>query len=345
MKRILGLILLLALLSADVACASQQEMGDIYLYGEQHDQQVILERELALWNAHYHEEGLRHLFVELPYYTAAYLNEWMAAEDDAILEKLYEEWQGTAMYSQQVLAFYKQIKASCPNTVFHGTDVGHQYHTTGQRFLNDLEQSGLADSEAWRLTQACIEQGTRYYAGRDAVYRENMMAENFARTWEAIGCESVMGIYGNAHTGLQSLDHSGQVPCMAAQLAAQYGERVHSEDLAELLKSNIPLDEAEIELNGKSYRAQFFGAQDVSGFSEIYLSRDFWKLENAYADFQNLPRTSDVLPYNNYPTQVELGDVFVIDYTARGGDVVRMLYIACGRDWNGLPVTEGIQWE
>ena len=318
--------------------------GELYLYGEQHNQQAILEYELKLWQNHY-AEGFRHLFVELPYYTAEYLNQWIKAPDDVILEALYADWEGTAVQSPQVLDFYRQIKLLCPETLFLGTDVGHQYHTTGQRFLKELEQQGLTDTESYRLALECAEQGKRYYGNQDAVYRENQMSENLAQAWERIGCVNAMGIYGSAHTGIGSLNHTGEAPSMASQLAALYGARIHSEDLTELAKTTTPLSESKMELHGKIYRALYFGEQDLTSFSSKYTRRTFWRMEDAYADFEHCLRTGDVLPYNNYPMQISIGEVFVLDYTLADGSVERMMYLSCGNEWNGLPVTEGVRWE
>lgn len=56
-------------------------------------------------------------FVELPYYTAQYLNLWMQAEDDTILLEVYEDWNGSLSYNELVLDFYRSIKADCPETI------------------------------------------------------------------------------------------------------------------------------------------------------------------------------------------------------------------------------------
>lgn len=78
---------------------------------------------------------MRHLFVELSYYTAEFLNIWMQSDNDNILELVYNDWNGTALYNPYTKEFFKNIKNKCPETIFHGTDVGHQYHSTGERFL------------------------------------------------------------------------------------------------------------------------------------------------------------------------------------------------------------------
>ena len=86
---------------------------------------------------------MRHLFVELSHYTAQWLNLWMDAEDDEILEQLHQDWESTLSSGAETLDFYRTIKEQCPETVFHGTDVGHQYDSTGARYQDYLEERGL----------------------------------------------------------------------------------------------------------------------------------------------------------------------------------------------------------
>ena len=207
---------------------SDSPQGEIYLYGEIHDMPSILQEELAIWKSFYHKEGMRHLFVELPYYTAAYLNLWMEAEDDTILEQLYRDWAGTSQHSEDVLEFYRTIKQDCPETIFHGTDLGHQYDTTGARYLAYLEEQDLEESEAYEITQEVIRQGKTFYKTDNPVYRENTMVENFCRAFDALEEKRIMGIYGAAHTVIDGLDFSNSVPCMANQLHEIYGDLVHA---------------------------------------------------------------------------------------------------------------------
>lgn len=313
--------------------------GQIYLYGETHAVEQILEEELRLWQEFY-AQGLRHLFVELPYYTAQYLNQWMQADDDEILMQVYADWNGTASHSANVSRFYRQIKETCPETVFHGTDVGHQYQTTGRRYLNDLTRQGLADSEEERLTRQNIEQGEQYYRSRDDVYRENAMVENFLREYALLDGESIMGIYGSAHTGLEALDWSGQIPCMANQLRQAYGDRLHSTDLSMQGLTGEPIRAALFTINGKEYRAGYFGEEDLSRVLEgKYLSRQFYRLEGAYDDFKTAKRTGDILPANNYPMPIAEGQVFAIYYTLADGTGRWQYYRCDGSEWNGQLAT------
>ena len=95
-----------------------------------------------------------------------------------------------------------------------------------------------------------------------------------------------------------------------------------------------------ITVNGKEYEASYFGEQDMSSWSEYSTKREFWRLENAYDDFKGKRTIGNVLPFNNYPTSIELGQVFVIDYhTKKDGSVERKYYFSDGTVWNDMPST------
>lgn len=324
----------------DTATSSDLSTGQIYLYGENHGVEKILEKELELWHGYYHKENMRHLFVEFPYYSAEFLNLWMQSDSDDIMDELYKDWEGTASYNPYIKEFYKKIKSEYPETIFHGTDVGHQYHTTGQRFLKYLEESNLESTDKYLLAQESIEQGKYYYKHSDDVYRENRMAENFIREFDKLKSENIMGIYGGAHTDFDAMDYmTNSVPCMANQLKERYGDAIYSEDLAWLAKEVEPLRMDTITINEKSYEASYFGRQDLTGFKD-YSYREFWRLENAYEHFKDKKKTGDVLPYDNYLMLIETEQVFVIDYTKTDGSVKRVYYRSDGYIWKGMPSTE-----
>jgi len=205
--------------------------GKIYLYGERHGVTQILDRELELWGVHYKKNNMRDLFVELPYYSAAYLNLWMRSDNDDILNALYADWAGTEIGVPQTKVFYQKIKSEYPDTVFHGTDVGHQYRTTGARYLKYLEDHGQKKSEQYSMVQRVIAQGKKYYQKSDPAYRENMMSENFILEFDKLIDKDVMGIYGAAHTDAAAMNYISQtVPSMAGQLKSRYGAAVNSEN-------------------------------------------------------------------------------------------------------------------
>lgn len=313
--------------------------GMIYLYGEQHGVEKILDKELELWRENYEKNHMRHLFIEMPYYTAEFLNLWMQSDNDDLLEGVYEEWKGTASYTPEILSFYQGIKSNCPDTVFHGTDVGHQYDTTGERYLTYLEEEKEEDSEQYRLAQEAIEQGKYYYKNQDDVYRENKMAENFIREYNKLNGESIMGIYGGAHTGVENLNYvTKSVPCMANQLKEVYGDKLNSEDLSWLTKDIEPIRSDTIQVNHKEYTAAYYGKQDLTGFKD-YAYREFWRLEDAYQDFKGNPKTGDILPYEQYPMLLNEEQVFVIDYTKTDNSRTRQYYRSDGDVWEGEQVT------
>ncbi len=323
--------------------------GQIYLYGERHGVEKILDREFALWYEYYHNEGMRHLFIENAYYTAEFLNIWMQSDSDDILEELYRNWTGTKAHNPYTKPFFQKIKNECPETVFHGTDVGHQHQTIGKQFLKYLESNNMEGSEQYVLAQEAIEQGRYYYEHSDEAYRENKMAENFIREYDGLSGIKIMGIYGGAHTGLDAMDYTGSVPCMANQLKAYYGDIIQSENLAwlaedtqdsaRLAKVMEPYRVDTIKVNEKNYEASYFGKQELNGFRDN-VCREFWRLENAYDDFKNCPKPGDVLPYNNYPMLIETGEVFVIDYTKTDGSVARKFYRSDGNTWSSMATTE-----
>ncbi|MCI9507620.1 MAG: hypothetical protein HFF62_13810 [Oscillospiraceae bacterium] len=320
---------------------SGQSSGEIYLYGEEHSVTAILEKEFELWSSYYQNDGMRDLFVELPYYTAAYMNLWMKSDNDDILHSLYQDWAGTALYSQEVINFYKRIKNECPETVFHGTDVGHQYDTTGERFLEHLASTGQQQSEVYRLSQENIRQGQYYYQHSDSVYRENTMVENFIREFDSLNAAGVMGIYGSAHTNIKAMDYATKsVPCMANQLNEKYGSALHTEDLTPLALHNEAYRTDTIKIGEKAYTALYFGKVDLSAVFPDYQCREFWRLENAYDDFKDYSKTGNLLPYNNYPMEIETGQIFVIDYTKADGSIVREYHRADGNAWQGSLATE-----
>ena len=106
--------------------------------------------------------------IELPSYTAEYLNVWLREKDNTILEEVFNDWKGTAFHNQHTYHFFMQIKELCPQTVFHGTDVGHQYGTTGERFLRSLDSKQPQNVPAYLRAQEIIQQGIAYYNGGNA---------------------------------------------------------------------------------------------------------------------------------------------------------------------------------
>lgn len=311
---IIGLLMATLLLSG----CSTRKGAHAFLYGESHGEQVIVEHEVAEWQRFYSEEGLRHLFIENSYAAAAYLNQWMHEDNDDILLQLYDDWAGTACHAESTLYFFRTIKETCPETVFHGTDVGHQFASNGTRYLADLEAQGLKNTEAYRLTEENNRQAMEYYeTGSDAL-RENYMVQNFIRELDSLPPDTkIMGIYGSAHV-CYAMDMSGTVSSMIIQLINNYGRIFTITDLSSMRLEMEPVSVEELNINGKIYTASCFGDQDLTGFQD-YKSRTFWRLENAFADFSTYQKTGNYLPQANYPVLLYSGDVWMIEYTMIDG--------------------------
>lgn len=317
-----------------------QASGSIYLYGEAHGVAKILDKEYKLWSQYYHNEGMRHLFVELSYFTAEYLNLWMQSDNDDILEEIYDDWERTLNHNPDIKEFYKKIKSECPETIFHGTDIGHQYDITGSRFLSYLAANDLGESEKYTLTMEAIRQGRVFYSKEDGAYREDTMTENFIREFVKLGNESIMGIYGSAHTGLDEMDYKTQsIPCMGNQLQEHYGDNIYSENLSWIAKDIEPSRVDYISLQGKEYAASYFGKQDLNGFKD-YAYLEFWRLEDAYEDVKDLPLADNYLPYDNYPMPIEVGQVFVVNSTKTDGSMQRAYYLSSGQVVEGVNSTQ-----
>ena len=233
-KTMLAFAVLAAVCVTAVILDAQDRSAEVYpdartkimLYGEAHGSKTYYDVELEQWKRCY-GEGCRNLFVELPYYSAEFLNLWMKEDSDELLDLWFEEIRGTLTANEYFYAFLHEIRESCPETVFHGTDVGHQYDTTGPRYLRYLEAQGLEGSEQYRLAEACIRQGEDYYGSRTedtgiSPVRETYMVENFKAAYARCGGGRIMGIYGSYHTDLDLPDR------MAGQLKAFYGDVISS---------------------------------------------------------------------------------------------------------------------
>ena len=338
-----ALVLMLALAAPGAAAAVQPETGRIYLYGETHADAACLEQEMAAWDRYYKELGMRDLFIEVPSYTAQFMNLWMKAEDDAILSRLFEDLEGTLMHDQKIWDFYKSIKEQYPETVFHGFDVGHQYNTTGARYLIGLALTGQMGSADWDEAQRVIDQGKQYYQTGDNAYRENAMTENLTRAFEALPMgASVMVITGSAHSNLYAMDYyTGAVPCMANQLRQQYGAALVARNLSAGIDYARAGETAPVTLGGAEYTAVCLGEQDLTALSDQYLSRTYWLIPDSYAAAAALPADGTVLPHTEYISPVETGQVYRLDYLCADGSTVQWFYRADGALWQDIPVTTG----
>ncbi|MCL2287025.1 MAG: hypothetical protein FWC32_11775 [Firmicutes bacterium] len=306
--------------------------GLIHLYGEWHGNVDHVNKQFERWMYYYTHHNMRHLFVELPFFTAEFLNIWMTEDNDDILDALFVDLRGTLFYAPINREFLQRVKNELPETIFHGTDIGHKYQTTGYRFLYHLRDNGLEGSEKYRLAFKNIEQGKLYYVYRTS--RPDMMVENFIREFDRLQGESVMSaFYGALHVALGYCPDGGGLT-MAQQLKNRYGDNVRT---TILIMEGTP---DVIVVGGVEYRAAFFGEEDFSRWSDRFVKREVWRLEDAYDDFKNHPVVDNVLPFSEFPMPVELGQVFIIKYTMYDGSTVVEYHRSSGAIWEGRNVTQ-----
>ena len=160
----------------------------------------------------------------------------MKSGEDAILQQWYDDMEGERAHVEPILDFFRAVRENCPETVFHGTDIGLRYETSGSRYLNYLEEMGQAGSEQYRLAQACIDQGKTYEEKKDAVWREEALTQNFIREYDASGSEKVVGIYGDAHCDPRRKAGKNEKGCMARQLQDAYGDVISYEAIESMVK-------------------------------------------------------------------------------------------------------------
>lgn len=300
------------------------ETGKIFLYGEIHGQERILEKEFDLWKQYYHEDNMRHLFIESPYSKAQLLNLWMQDDHDGILIDV----MGSNGDLEAVLNFYRNIKSECPETIFHGTDVnGYKSTYPGIEYRKYLEENDLKDSPMYQLNEESIEQVKYYSQSGDDIYREAKLVENFIRELNSIGNHDIMGIYGAAHIANDEFTKdSNTVTSMAYQLSLVYGDRLIRIDLTdELLKGLLdePLSIGEFELGGKLYTAEYYGINETTN-SPLILSFEYWKLIDAYEDYKDAEQIGEFIPAYNYPMKLKENNIYVIEALLK--DNTKMIY-------------------
>ena len=236
----------------------QTPEGMIYLYGEHHWEPYCMEQELEAWRKLY-ENGARHLFIEYsPAWAGIYSINISGDEETLDLIYSYMNAESIEYYGEsanevseegrrQLLlehVFLQAIKEHCPETIFHGIDVEHDYDDFGPLYLEYLESIGQQDSEEYARELLACEQGrichrdTRdIYEDDDNAYRENCMVENFIRDLEKLETQDMMGVFGGAHVELGAMNWTpsgdgATVYNMATQLQQRYGDRVVSTILA-----------------------------------------------------------------------------------------------------------------
>lgn len=303
----------------------QTPEGMIYLYGEHHWEPYCMEQELEAWRKLY-ENGARHLFIEYsPAWAGIYSLNISGDEETLDLIYSYMNAESIEYYGEsadevseegrrQLLlehVFLQAIKEHCPETIFHGIDVEHDYDDFGPLYLEYLESIGQQDSEEYARELLACEQGrichrdTRdIYEDDDNAYRENCMVENFIRDLEKLETQDMMGVFGGAHVELGAMNWTpsgdgATVYNMATQLQQRYGDRVVSTILA--TKNNTAGERPDpigpITVNGKTYETAYVADHDYSAWAMPYKNVVYWRLKDSKEDFADSPAAGELDPF------------------------------------------------
>lgn len=318
----------------------------IYLCAELHSEQNCLDKELQRWGEFY-AKGARHLFMEQTYAFIAYINEWMHTDSDDILNEVFEDLKGTQMASPLMKDFFQKIKSNYPETIFHSTDLGHQYATTGARYVKKLEDEGREDTEEYRRAVENNESGKEFYdlGDYDTVeggnYRESKLVEYFIKEYEALSGEFIMGIYGWGHMELDSTHcFEGTDQQLVIQLKEKYGDLVQVEGMT----WREPIRTEKMTVKGKEYDATYYGETDTSDWEWKFVEYRVWRLENAYEDLKDCTPDYSIGFWDvcYYPLKVEKDEIYVIDFVDKDGNIDRYYYKSDIYQNEGSPSTLGI---
>ena len=327
------IISLFFLLINSLFCNENNLIPRVYLYGESHCNKIIIDAELKVWQNFYNNQKMRHLFIEYDYSTAQLLNKWMKEKDDTILNQVYKTWKGAIAYNEDNLAFYKNIKLTCPETIFHGIDVGPRPDTTDLIYLHQLENEGKTGSKEYQIVLENIEQAKHFKTYNDMAIRENYMAANFIREFDSLPeNEKIMGIFGSAHI-TYVVDPSGKVPSLIAQLRKNYNYQnkdfIQDYDISNLADWMFPpLGIEYFSIKGRTYKATYYGEENVTSWWNGYKTCKTWRIENPDEYLAKLKRKRIYFYYSNFSTTVNQGDVFRLEVTKQDGSKQVLYYRA-----------------
>lgn len=313
------------------------DIGMLYFYGESHGVEVIMEKEFELWREFYSSNGMRHLFLEMSYSQAQFLNIWMTENDDSRLDDLLKNNAN----SEATKNFFIKIKTECPETVFHGVDIGFANTAHAVNYRQYLEKNDLVDSIHYELNEDALKQQRHYVETYDFSYRERMLEENIIREFNSLDNESVMGIFGAWHVNLDQITMNNQTfDSMGMMLSKKYEGRIHLESLVSEIEKALlvePLNTEEIIIKNKSYLAEYYGKYE-NAHSKITLSLEYWKVRDAYDDFKNATLTGEEVHAYEFPMVLEEQQIYIVVATFKDKSTQTLYIRTDSKDEDGLNV-------
>ena len=316
---------------APAEAPSAEKTGRLLLVGEwRRGNKLYLDRELALWQECY-QQGMRDLFVELEYAFGGYLNLWMQSDSDDYFEQFWQDYVNKWGFDSFLLRdFYRAIKATCPETVFHAVDVGW-YSNAGWRYIHLLEAQGKQDTPEYARARENLKQGRTFNGIRNNnernQYWETCIAENVAEAFESLGGRDAMGIFDIARI------NGGEKPfpeyeTVLEYLLARYPDAIEVKEYPPVMDTVI--------IGDREYAAEYGGAFEPT--SEKVLLYHVWRIEGGYETFKDAPLTGDSFYCYWLLFPVETGRVYVLRFDLADGSEEYVYYRTDGDERNGYPI-------
>nr|WP_317282753.1 hypothetical protein [uncultured Sellimonas sp.] len=145
------------------------------------------------------------------------------------------------------------------------------------------------------------------------------MVENFIWAFEQLNHEDIMGIYGGAHTEIDSdVEYSYFVPDpnMASQLNKKYPNTIHTKLLAKGYDDSTPWKTGSLEIGGKEYPSILWNEIWIKSTKTSYDSVKVWELKEGSEDFKDIPTgTQTISDYDvEFPIPMKYGKIYVLDF-------------------------------
>jgi len=289
--------------------------GRIFLFGEYHASQPIMDRQLELWGYFYHYHNMRHLFLENMFSSSQFLNLWMQSSDDEILYELllpgtFSDDAFIARNNRMLIEWLKEIKENFPETVFHATDVAIHVGSS-QRFLAYLRGIGMQDSETYEITLQNIDQGTHFIRTGSHATRAYYMPQNFIREFDSLVDQDVMAIHGMAHVELTTnfLNYDN-IPSMAYILRERYGSQLYTFDMTGYREIAHAIDLNLFNIGERRIGSRFLG-RDTTVHGNVF-ERIFYRVVIRFDEVINMPVTGNIISSDFFLLPATAEQVFII---------------------------------
>ncbi len=310
-----------------------KDNGQIFLYGEFHDDYLILQAQLEAWDLYYKKYGMRDFFIERNSIFASQLNTYISGKNEKLLDGLYNRGALGTVGKDFVYNFYKTFKDKYPETVFHGVDsvsggIGNQ---DPNDYIDTLIDRNEINPEIKGIALEDLSNNEIYRTLNDeesAEFRESKMAERFVEELERIDYANCMGAFGTNHTYTHMLNLYGQ-PFLGNRLYHIFGENVYYEDLSDTVYGGTKL--IKMKIGSKTYDVYDGHKRYLSSFSELG-DYDAWHIyfianNDDCFDFINYPLTGVKIDRSRLPVnQAYDYQIYIIDFYKNEEFKIRKYY-------------------